>query len=580
MIQTGPIQDIKTDVLIIGSGGAGLRAAIEAKRYGLDVLIVDKVVIGTNNNTRYAGGGFKAALPGILSDAYTHIPETPYEHTIKALEHGEYLSDENLIETLCYYAPARILELKEFGVEHFRDMYLKVPYPHGTGLVKPLMATIKKMKCRKIPGFAVIDLLYSDGRCSGLVGFNVYKNKFYKISSKSTILCTGGAGEIFARNDTTANTTGDGYVLAFRAGVPLQDMEIIQFEPYVQAEPGLPMMDRHECEAEFYGILRNQNGEDFLQNYMPAKKAELDAFHKQFGSHLTDIRERVARAMAEEVWSGRGDREAVFFDLTVVPDEKWEADIASVYTRSSLLRGFDTKKKWLHVYPGAICSLGGIVINEHCETALSGLFAAGEVVGGVHGAARLGGDALSETIVFGAIAGKSAAQYALENELAKGDKSQAQKIIDSLATFTSVSGNGDSAADIADFKKTLKTLMWENAGLVRNKVGLEKNIDRIDQLMRETLPQLKANSCRELKEILEARNMCLVAEMVSRAAKLREESRGAHYRTDFPYRDDRKWLANIFIRNQGGQMELEVKPKSYFKYKPNTISKFGFEVRK
>lgn len=578
LIEIGKIQDIKTDVLIIGSGGAGLRAAIEAKRYGVDVLVVDKVVIGTNNNTRYSGGGFKAALPGILSDAYTHIPETPYEHTILALEHGEYLNDENLIETLCYYAPARILELKEFGVEHFRDMYLKVPYPHGTGLVRPLMETIKKMGCRKIPGFVVIDLLYCDGRCNGVVGFNVYKNKFYRINAKSTILCTGGAGEVFERNDTTANATGDGYALAFRAGVPLRDMEIIQFEPYIQAEPGLPMMDRHECEAEFYGILRNRNGEEFLQNYLPAKKAELDAFHRQFGSHLTDIRERVARAMAEEVRAGKGDRGAVFFDLTVVPDQKWEADIASVYTKSALLRGFDTKKKWLHVYPGAICSLGGIEINERCQTSLEGLFAAGEVTGGVHGAARLGGDALSETIVFGAIAGKSAARHALENELMKGDKAQVQKIIDSVTIhIPRKEGPSDS---ISEAKRELKKLMWEKAGLIRNKQGLEEAIGRIDLLKKDKLPYLKANSLRELKEILEIRNMCLVAEMVARAAKLREESRGAHYRDDLPYRDDRKWLANIFIRNQDEQVRLEIRPKSYLKYKPNTISKFGFEVRR
>ncbi len=580
MIKLSQIQDIKTDVLIIGSGGAGLRAAIEAKRYGMDVLIVDKVVIGTNNNTRYSGGGFKAALPGILSDAYTRIPETPYEHTLLALEHGEYLNDENLIETLCYFAPARILELKEFGVEHFRDMYLKVPYPHGTGLVKPLMQTMKEMGCRKIPGFVVIDLLYGDGRCNGAVGFNVYKKKFYKIDSKSTILCTGGAGEIFARNDTTANTTGDGYALAFRAGAPLRDMEIIQFEPYIQAEPGLPMMDRHECEAEFYGILRNRTGEEFLQNYMPAKKAELDAFHKQFGSHLTDIRERVARAMAEEVRAGRGDKGAVFFDLTVVPDQKWEADIASIYTKSTLLRGFDTKKKWLHVYPGAICSLGGIEINERCETGLQGLFAAGEVTGGVHGAARLGGDALAETIVFGAIAGKSAALYALESEPAKGDEAQIEEIIESVKTRINASADESYSADILELKKALKTLMWENSGLIRSKEGLEKTIDKIDQFKKERLPQLKANSLRELEGIIEIRNMCLVSEMVSKAAKLREESRGAHYREDFPCRDDRKWLANIFIRNQDEQMKLEVRPKLHFKYKPNSISKFGFEVKR
>ena len=126
MNKIGQIQDVSTDVLIIGSGGAGLRAAIEAKRYGVDVLMVDKVVIGTNNNTRYSGGGFKAALPGLLSSAHGRIPETPYEHIQLALEHGEYLSDERLVEILCYQAPARILELKEFGI---------VPFGHPFGRI-------------------------------------------------------------------------------------------------------------------------------------------------------------------------------------------------------------------------------------------------------------------------------------------------------------------------------------------------------------------------------------------------------------------------------------------------------------
>src|SRR5665811_1260257 len=220
--------------------------------------------------------------------------------------------------------------------------------------------------------------------------------------AKAVILATGGAGEIYERNDTTAVTTGDGYMLGFKAGVEFRDMEIVQFEPYVQAEPGLPEMDRHECEAEFFGILRNSQGHEFLQDYLPPQKDKVDSFEKQFGMPLTDIRERVARAMVSEVHHGRGDQGAVVFDLTGVPEEKWQADIASQYTRAVLMRGFDPGKTPIHVLPGAICTLGGIAIDAHCRTGVSGLFAAGEVAGGVHGAARLGGDALVETIVFGA----------------------------------------------------------------------------------------------------------------------------------------------------------------------------------
>jgi len=569
-------KEIRTDVCIIGTGGAGLRAAIEARRHGVEVLLMDKVVIGTNNNTRYSGGGFKAALPGILSSAYTKIFDSPREHFEAALIHGEYLNDQWLVETLCYDAPARLLELKDFQVEHFRDLYLKVPYPHGTGLVKPLINKIKEMGCKTRPGLVATDLSVRDGVVKGLFGFDVYAGSWISIFAKSIILATGGAGEIFERNDTTANTTGDGYALAYSAGTTLRDMEIVQFEPYIQAEPGLPMMDRHECEAEFYGILRNRYGEDFLKNYLPPSKEALDAFHKQFGSHLTDIRERVARAMAQEVYAGRGDQGAVLFDLTHVPDEKWNADLASRYTRKVLLRGFDIKKKPLHVFPGAICTLGGIRINPFTETDIKGLFAAGEVAGGVHGAARLGGDALVETIVYGARAGKAAALHALSTPKPTSlpGSSRARKAFETfLANPASEAGNP------AQIKKRIKSIMWQKVGLLREGAGLRQALQEVRQIQEEALPHLFAQTYRDLREAAEARNMVLVAEMVTRSALMREESRGAHYRLDFPYRDDRNWVKNIFLSEKEGRMSLRKEPIRLLQVRPQCRSKFGLEVR-
>ena len=569
-------KEIRTDVCIVGSGGAGLRAAIEARRHGVAVLLVDKVVMGTNNNTRYSGGGFKAALPGILSNAYTKIFDSPREHFEAALIHGEYLNDQELIETLCYDAPARVLELKDFGVEHFRDMYLKVPYPHGTGIVKPMLEKVKEMGVKTKPGFVVAELIVRNHTIKGLWGFDVYAGNWFTVYAKSVILATGGAGEIFERNDTTFNTTGDGYALAYRAGATLRDMEIVQFEPYIQAEPGLPMMDRHECEAEFYGILRNKEGDDFLKNYMPPSKEELDAFHKQFGAHLTDIRERVARAMAFEVHAGRGDGGAVLFDLTHVPDEKWEADIASQYTRKALLRGFDVHRKSVHVFPGAICTLGGIKINSTTEASIRGLFAAGEVAGGVHGAARLGGDALVETIVYGARAGKAAALYALSisatRSLPKG--SHVRTKLEAILTHPP-----NDIGRPQTIKNKIKSAMWRNVGLLRSEEGLQGALQEMDQIRRETIPFLFAPSYRDLREATEAQNMVLVAEMVTRSALMRQESRGAHYRLDHPYRDDRNWLKNIFISERGGRMVLRKEQISLVKVRPLKISKFGLEVK-
>jgi fumarate reductase (CoM/CoB) subunit A len=569
-------KEIRTDVCIVGSGGAGLRAAVEARRYGVQVLLMDKVVIGTNNNTRYSGGGIKAALPGILSSAYTKIFDSPREHFEAALVHGEYLNDQELIETLCYDAPARVLELQDFQVEHFRDMYLKVPYPHGTGLVKPLIETIKRMGVKTKPGFVAVELIVRNGMVKGLRGFEIYSGNWTTVFAKSVVLATGGAGEIFERNDTTANTTGDGYAVAYRAGASLRDMEIVQFEPYVQAEPNLPMMDRHECEAEFYGILRNKDGEDFLKNYMPPSRKELDSFHKQFGAHLTDIRERVARAMAMEVYSGRGDNGSVLFDLTHVPEEKWDADLASQYTRKFLLRGLDVRKQPVHVFPGAICTLGGIRINPSSETDIKGLFAAGEAAGGVHGAARLGGDALAETIVYGARAGKGAALHALstpEVRTLPGGKRVKTNLEAVLANPPHAAGKPQT------IKQKIKSTLWQHVSLLRSEKGLRAALREIEQIKHEHIPNLYAQSYRDLREAVEAQNMLLVAEMVTRSALMRQESRGAHYRLDHPYRDDRNWLKNIFLSAEGDRMLLRKEPIKLLKVKPEKISKFGLEVR-
>jgi len=571
-------QVVDTDVLIIGSGGTGLRAAIEARRYGVKVIVIDKGVIGMNSNTRYSGGGLKAALPGILETRYTTIYSTPEEHFQAALLHGEYLNDQELIETLTLEAPARVLELQEFGVTTFRAMYYHVQYPHGTGLVAPQMAYAKKLGCSLRPGIVPTQLIMEGDRVAGCLGFNTHTDRPVLMRAKAVILATGGAGEIYERNDTTATTTGDGYSLAFQAGLQLRDMEIVQFEPYVQAEPGLPMLDRHECEAEFFGILRNKDGEEFLKKYMPPRQEAVDSFEKQFGMPLTDIRERVARAMVSEVHAGRGDNGAVLFDLTHVPAEVWDADIASQYTKAVLMRnGFDPTKKPIHVLPGAICNLGGVVINAHCETAIAGLYAAGEVAGGVHGAARLGGDALVETIVYGARAGKQAALHAMQ---AHAPRTGGAQLEDSKREWQEVLGRPAEGSCTADaIKKKIKKLMWDKVGPLRDGAGLRLANDELARLAEHDAPRMYAPTVRRLREVYEARSMLLTARLVVASALARTESRGAHYRLDYPFRDDRNWLRNIFVHGNEREIVTTTRPIRLLRHKPSPVSKFGLEVR-
>ncbi len=571
-------QIVDADVLVIGSGGAGLRAAIEARRYGARVVVIDKGVIAMNSNTRYSGGGLKAALPGILETRYTTIYSTPEEHFRAALVHGEYLNDQELIETLALEAPARVLELQEFGVTTFRAMYYHVQYPHGTGLVAPQMEYAKKQGCTLRPGVVPTRLIVEGDRVAGCIGFNVHTDRPVLMRAKSVILATGGAGEIYERNDTTATTTGDGFALAFDAGLSLRDMEIVQFEPYVQAEPGLPMLDRHECEAEFFGILRNRDGEEFLKKYLPPRQEAVDSFEKQFGMPLTDIRERVARAMVSEVHAGRGDNGAVLFDLTHVPAEVWDADIASRYTKAVLMRnGFDPAKKPIHVLPGAICNLGGVVINERCETAIPGLYAAGEVAGGVHGAARLGGDALVETVVYGARAGKHAALHALQAPAPRAGETELADAKSEWQYMLARPAEGGCTA--GEIKSRIKKVMWEKAGPLRSGEGLQQARDELDRLAEEDAPRMHAPTVRRLREVYETRSMLLTARAVVASALARTESRGAHYRLDYPYRDDRNWLRNVFVQRSEGRIGVSTRPIRLLRHKPGPVSKFGLEVR-
>lgn len=551
---------VETDVLVIGTGAAGLRASIEAKRYGLNVLMVDKAVIGLNSNSRWSGGCFKAALPGILNADFLKIYDHPEEHFQHMVRHGQFLSNQKLAETLCLEAPGRILELQDFGVKDFGNLLGKYTFPHGTQLVLGMADKAKELGVKKRIQTYVFDLLKDDGSIIGAAAFNVKTGNIMFFAAKAVVLATGGGGEVYKRNDTTVTTTGDGYALAYRAGAELVDVEIAQFEPHVHAEPTLPMMDRQQCEAMYHGVLRNINGDDFLRNYIPAVGSAGERFRKEFGVDVPDVRELISLAMAKEVREGRGDQGAVLYDLRNVPNELWEADLDSKWVRRVLLRGFDYKNKSLHVFPGCICTLGGIRINEHCETSLRGLYAAGEVAGGVHGAQRLGGNALTDAVVFGARAGRSAAWHVLSRkeklklrqEYLRDKEKKLQEIMSRAAC---------EEANPKKIKEEIKELMWEKVALLRDKDGLESALVRIMDIQRDTLSKIYAKDQRQAREAIEAMNMTTLAEMMTRAALFREESRGGgHHRTDFPRRDDEKWLKNIIVKPGKDGMVLETRP--------------------
>lgn len=564
------IKTVETDVLIIGTGGAGLRAAIEAGRHGVDVLLADKSLIGLNNNTRFSGAGIRAASRGGVAAGMVSSYESPLEHFKDNLRSGGFLNDQRLQEVLCFEAPSRVLELLDFGLDKLSEMMMHCSYPHGSAIVFPMLDTIKKMNIKTYRRLFLFDLVKDGDTVVGAFGFDAARSKFVLVKAKATVLATGGAGEAYERNEDAMTSTGDGYGMAYRAGVPLRDMEFVHFEPYVHAETDMPMMDRHESRAGGLGILRNSEGEDFLPRYIRRIGPASGAFHEQYGVFMPDVRSYVSIAMAREVYEGRGDHGAVWYDFTHLPEKIWRSDIPSQYLRYVLARGCDVRKKPFRVFPAVIVTLGGICINEECETSLSGLFAAGEVTGGVHGAMRLGGNALTDTIVFGARAGQSAARYALSARMPKVSPASyeaAKKLAVGI-----LERRVSSAGDLAAILKQIKSVMWQKVGILRERRGLEAAIEALDDIERKDLPKLFAPGPLQLRPALECINMLTSARMIARSALMREDSWGGHYRLDFPLKDNRKWLKNIIARKVDGEIKLSTQPVALTRFSPDQLA--------
>lgn len=563
----------ETDVLIIGSGLAGLRAAIEANRYGVKVHLVDKSVIGYNSNTRISAGHIKAAAIKPRPFA-SSTPSSPIEHFKNKILIGEFLNNQKLTEILCFEAPARKYELKDFGVIGLIGVDKKglqnyYSFPYASGLITPLIKACKRIGVNILRNVNMIDLILFNNKVVGAYGFHSVTGDFIIFKAKNIIIATGGAGEVFKRNDTAVTATGDGLAMAYRSGALLMDMEMQHFEPFVHSEDDLPMMDRREAYAAWFGILRNKLGDDFLPKYLKKfTDNDNEPFHIQYCVYNPDIRHIISRAMGIEVYENRGDKGAVFFDLSKVPDEAWNVDKSSLYLKHVLCRGYNLKKDWIHVMPGVITTLGGILINEEGETSLPGLNAAGEVAGGVHGAARFGGDALAEALVFGAIAGADAAKKSLF--LKDSDLYNFELIERKLEKLEELFEK-ESVINLKEIEKAIKHTMWENVGLVRTKTGLEKAIKQIKVIENDFNANVSCKNLQDLKKVIKIKNMLQCCEMIALSALKREETRGVHFRYDFPFTDNEKWLKNIIIKKVKEDMIISTQDIDFSWYKADTI---------
>lgn len=547
----------ESDVLIIGAGGAGMRAALAASDAGLKVTVVSKSLLG-KAHTVMAEGGMAAALGNV-------DPKDNWQvHFGDIVEEGVYLGNWKMAEILAKEAPERVHELEKFGAlfdrtpdgrilqrafgGHSYRRLCHVGDRTGLEIIRTLQdQIIHRENVTIVDEMYVIDLLKKDGKVTGAVGLKMDKGEFHLFRAKAVVLATGGCGRVFKVTSNSWESTGDGIGIAFRAGATLQDMEMIQFHPtgmvYPPGVKGLLVTEGVRGEG---GILYNKNKERFMLRYSPEKK-ELDA------------RDVVARANYAEIQAGNGtEHGGVYLDISYKGAEFVKQKLPSMYMQFMEFAGIDITKEMMEVAPTTHYQMGGLrVIPETGETNVHGLFAAGEIACGLHGANRLGGNSMSDILVFGKKVGEGASEFVKKLDLLDFEESEVQKIISETKEY--LKEGGLNAYDLMD---ELTSTMSDNVGIVRDGDHLQKALDTILKLKKEFSKVSAPGGMRYnhgLLAILELKNMLVATEAIVRSAMMRPESRGAHTRKDFP-KKDKEWLKNITCNDDNGEFKFSTEP--------------------
>jgi succinate dehydrogenase/fumarate reductase flavoprotein subunit len=529
------------DVLIIGSGGAGLRAAIAAASSGADVLMVSKTRIGYATNTYLS----KAV---IASSGWGDLNDSSNVHSRDTLQGGRYLNNPDMVARITKAIKSETVLLQEWGMEFGADesgrpAVIKVPghsyarHLHGNNwkgsdLVLPLKRKAIEKGVRFQERIFVSSLMVSDSKICGVTGISE-EGKFLAVKAKTVVLATGGFGHVFLNTNNAPGTTGDGHALAFEADAALQDMEFVQFYPTALGKRGSRILLYENLLTQNGVVLRNRRGEDVL---------------KKNGCHApADItRDQLAQLIMKEILENPENRETIVMDLGgLSPD--------AARSLSMLLPAKFSKGTTLfQVVPTTHFCMGGVIVDNHGETSCTGLFAVGEVTAGAHGANRLGGNALAEIIAMGGLVGKAAADRAMNlDSVPEFDNAVRQERVRLDTMF------GEQGPHPRMLIQELKETMWSNAGIIRNQQSLDRAMETI--MIQEDNKAL-VTTPGSLIRFLEFRNMRLVAELVCRSALERTESRGSHFRSDYPGENDQGWLKNIQAKKAVFGVTLEQFP--------------------
>jgi len=564
-------KEIETDVLIIGSEAAGARAAIELADNDLKVLLVTKSIIGKSGVTLKAtfsvSGAFGFADP---KDNYT-------EHLRDMVVAGRNLNNQILAEIVAKEGPERLDELGKWGVKwdkatdgryrqvkmygHSYPRSLSVGFKVGLEWMRIMKKEIRKRpNIRLMNDIFVTNYFVSDkGQINGCFAVDLRKGETIVIKAKSVIDATGGGMYLYKLNSATPESTGDGCAMGYRIGAELIDMEFVQFYPiqlyspnFLRQDQGITAFARTFLRARLY----NSMGERFMERYDPENMELAD-------------RDVLSKAIFKEIKEGRGTPNGgVWLDASYLADKIIETQINKIFPNWTIrgidMRkyGIDLRKDPLEVGPACHFFCGGLRVNKEWATNVPGLFAIGEAAGGIHGANRLPGDALVETQVSAERAAKSCVRYVHGSSFTEISKNQINSEENRVLNIFQNSHKNEVRP--IELIRNLQDLMWKNVGIIRDENGLKEALKKLEKIKLEEFPKISLNNNRKIfnrewMEYLELSNMIDNAEMITKAALCRTESRGTHYREDYP-NSSKKELKNIIIKFKDDKMTFEKIP--------------------
>lgn len=551
---------IEHDVVVVGAGLSGLRASIAAKEKGADVALISKIH-PVRSHSDQAQGGINASLG----------PNDSWEkHSFDTVKGSDYLADQDAVEILCKDAPRAIMELDHWGTLFNRTDEGRIAqrpfggagFPRtcyaadktGHALQSTLYERVMKEGVKVYEEWFVTSLIVENNVTRGLVALELRTGELQSFKTKTVILATGGAGQIYARTTNSMTTIGDGIAMAYRVGAQIEDMEFIQFHPTSLYGSNILITEAARGEG---GHLINANGERFMKKYAP-EAMELAP------------RDIVSRAIQTEIIEGRGfEGGYVHLDLRHLGEQKINERLPQIRDLSRSFSGIDPVKEPIPIQPAQHYTMGGVATDNDGQTSVKGLYAAGEnACVSVHGANRLGGNSLLDCIVFGKIVGEKAAEESRK--------------IDSVATLQdALKAEEERIRLLLTSKEGEKTLildsemgeaMSEEVGIFRTKAKLMSAQKKIAKLVKRFGNICVEDSSRQfntsLVEVLELGYMLTVAEVIVTCAIARRESRGAHYRLDYSKRDDKNWLVHSVAVTSAKGPAISYKPVTITKFKP------------